>query len=91
MGNASIDDNRVRTALGWDETNLVTIPLQCATASGRLLVDVIDVIDSTKGSLKSKIDDNYVRTCLVQDSNGNIVPLMIDTRNGCVYVDIISA
>ena len=89
---AKIDDNRVRTVLGWDDTNSVTEPLQVATASGRLLLDLSVVTSTTPGALTAEYDDIRVPLAYAvsDDANETITPLMIDARNGVIFIDLVN-
>ena len=88
--NAKRDDNRVTTVLGWDATNSKTEPLQVATASGYLLIEVENVTSTSPGAVTGKRDDNYLPVALAVTDNGaeTVTPLIVDIRDGRLFVDI---
>ena len=90
MPQAGIDENSVKTLLGYNPTTGLSEPLQVATASGRLLLDITVVSSTTPGTIQEIRDENYVPGMIgVEDDDGTITPLIIDSRNGYLFVDVL--
>lgn len=90
MAQTGIDNNRVATALAVD-TNNVTQPLRVDAATSRLLIVITPMVTTTPATLALKIDDNRVGTSEVvtDDANETVTPLIIDTRTGFLFVDVL--
>lgn len=90
MAQASIDNNNVKTILAYNETTGLAEPIQVATASGRLLLDITVVTTSTPGTIPGVRDQNFVPGLLcVETDTDTISPFIIDSRNGLLYVDVL--
>lgn len=89
--NASRDENRVTTLLGYNSTTGLAQALQAATASGRLLIDINVVSDSSPVSISGIRDENHIAgmLCVEDDLTGAVFPLIADSRNGYLYIDLI--
>jgi hypothetical protein len=91
--NAKRDQNFVPVGLGADDTDITqTLPLTVDTASNRLLIEITSV-DTSSGTLPTAPaprDQNFVPVAMAvtDDANETPVPLMIDSRNGLLYVDV---
>lgn len=88
MANAKIDNNRENTTIVTD-TNGNPANLLVDPTTGRLLIDIAIVEDSTPVLNSSKIDGNYEETSLA-DNGTDPVPLLIDNRNGYLFVDVLN-
>lgn len=88
MSNAKKDENREATKLAVD-TNGDAARLLVDPVTDRLLLSVILVSSTTPVLNNGKIDENYEKTALA--SNGTIPkPLLIDNRNGLLFVDLLA-
>jgi len=90
MGKAERDNNRVTTELVWDDMNLTPEALQVAVASGRVLLDVAAVASTTPSDVHPTMDSNNVPVaCVVtDDSSATPTPLLIDSRNDRLFIDL---
>lgn len=88
MGDAKRDNNYVPTALVVDETGAVQ-NLEIDTSSGRLLIDVTLVATTTPTLPTDAVrDENNIPTIMGDDS-GTATPLIIDNRNGYLFLDVL--
>ena len=88
MADSAIDNNRVHSSLAYNSSTGLSEPIQVATASGRLLIDISIVSESSPSTIAEIRDGNYVPGMICVDDNGTIVPLIADSRNGLLFVDI---
>ena len=91
MADAQRDDNRMAVALGWDETNLTTLPLRVDPVTKRLLLDITAVTTTTPPTLSEQRDDNRMPTGIAVTDNAarTISPLIVDNRNGLLWLDVL--
>lgn len=91
MSQSGIDQNQVKTALAVD-TNGVTQPLRCDPSTGRLLVEVTIVSSTSPATLPATLprDQNRIPVAggVTDDASQTITPLIVDSRNGYLFVDI---
>ncbi len=85
---ASIDENYGDVAIAaTNESTSVAAPLLVDASTGRLLI-AITVVSSTSPTLNGQaIDENRSKTAMV-DNSSDIVPLLIDNRNGYLWMDV---
>lgn len=84
-----LDANNVYQAMGVSEADGETaLPLLVSASTGRLLVEIVAVADTTSTQNDPKIDDNRISSGLVVDDNGDVQPLLIDSRNGYLFADV---
>lgn len=89
MAQAKRDENRITSGLAFDGTT--TQPLKVDPVTGRLLI-AIDIVSSTSPANSrtlAKHDDNCEPTALVVDDNGDYKNLLVDSRNGSLWCDIL--
>jgi len=89
MGQAARDQNYIPTTLAWDGTT--TSPLEVDTSTGRLLVEIIAVSASTPSGVVRVNDENRVAVALAvtDDVAATVSPLIVDSRNGYLFVDLL--
>ena len=81
-----IDDNREYVGLVYDESDIQVLKVDPVT--GRLLIDIETVTSTTpSANARAKIDENQESISEVVDDNGEIRPLLIDNRNGKLFVE----
>lgn len=83
---AKIDENKEYMTLAYDGTNIV--PLKVDPITNRLLVEIVASSDAAYGA-RSKIDENKTNVALASDSNDEVQPLLVDSTNGYLYIDMI--
>lgn len=87
-----MDENSVSTIYGVSSVDGVTIlPLQIDPVTGRVLAEIDGTLDVTS-VLKDRAikDDNSVATMLaVADDDSGVLPLMMDSTNNKVFVDLV--
>jgi hypothetical protein len=83
-----VDDNREYVQLAYDGTN--PAPLKVDPVTGRLLI-AINVIEEpeTVEVNTDKIDENKEGLALGVTSENEPIPLHIDNRNDCLFVDLV--
>jgi hypothetical protein len=83
------DSNRVPVALGVDGSGN-TLPLRVDPATGRLLIEIVGVTSVSPPTLPTTLprDSNRVHVAGAM-SGTDVSPLLIDTRNGTLWVDIL--
>ena len=91
MANSKIEDNFIRTALASDGVSS-TEPLRVDPVTSRLLIDVEVTTSTIPAALNGKIDDNYTRTAfaVTDDVAETQTPLIIDNRNGYIFIDVLT-
>lgn len=81
------DENAEHYVQAYDGTN--PAPLRVDPTTGRLLIAIYVVSDSTSILNSSKIDVNNENVALAVDDNGDIRPFQVDSRNNYLYCDIV--
>lgn len=92
--NGRTDSNSRATKLAAvDDGTLNPQLLKVDHSTGRLLIEVHIVTDTTPNQLPMprRTDGNSVATSSAEydDGSGTISALLIDSRNGCLWVDLI--
>jgi len=87
MSNAKRDDNYNPSALAAD-TDGNPAPLKIDPTTGRLLIEFSAVSESSPIQNSAKRDENRESVAQVWDGT-NIKPLLMDNRNGYLFVDIL--
>lgn len=81
MANAKRDDNREIVGLGWDATNSTTSPLKVDPVTGRLLITISSIGDSSvHNSQPAKRDDNRMPVALATDDDGTAAVAPLHTK-----------
>ena len=77
--------------LAWDTDGLTTLPLRVDPVTKRLLLDIAGVTSTTPATLSEQRDDNRIPTAnaVTDDTARTITPLIIDNRNGLLFVDLL--
>jgi len=94
MANAQRDENRIPVGLAVSDTDgETTLPLYLDSATNRLLIE-IEVVTDNVGTLPAQPairDQNNVPVSLAvtDDANETPTPLLIDSRNGFLYLDVL--
>lgn len=91
MAQAPRDQNDCPAALVWDSSNSTTAPIKVDPSTGRLLIDITIVSSTTPVLNGVKRDDNFVTTCAgtADNAGASVMPLLIDSRNGYLWMDIV--
>jgi len=89
MSDAKRDNNFVTTALAYDGVS-TTEPLRVDAATSRLLIEINYVPDETPPTLVHKRDNNFVPVAyaVTDDANETPTPLIVDTTNNYLFIDI---
>jgi hypothetical protein len=82
------DENREYLALA--DNGSIAEPLRVDPVTGRLLIEIFYKPEIARTLNRTKIDENYEPAVKAVDDDGEIVPLLIDSRNGYLLVDIIN-
>ena len=90
MANAKIDDNRQKVGSAIDTNNIVQ-SLRTDPVTGRLEIEIYISSDTVPGTVTRKRDGNYVpvNAAVGDDATAAIIPLIIDTSNGYLFVDVL--
>lgn len=88
------DENRVTVGGGvTDDSNKTVEPLRTDPVTGRLLIEIYGVTSTTPSTLKTVAykDGNYANTgiAVTDDANSTVTPLIIDSRNNYLFVDLL--
>jgi len=90
---AKIDGNRGYVSMAiTDDVNETPTALQVDSTTGRLLIEIAEIVTTSTPTLTCKpVDGNseYVSTAVTDDANLDEVPLMVDNRNNYLFIDII--
>lgn len=88
---AKRDQNKVPTLLAVD-TNGDTQPMRVDPSTSRLLIEIVAVTDSTPSTLAVKRDENrvHVGCAVTDDGSATVTPLIVDNRNGYLFVDLVT-
>lgn len=83
------DSNHVPVALGVDGSGN-TLPLRVDPATGRLLIEIVGVTSVSPPTLPATLprDANHV-TVAGAMSGSSVAPILIDSRNGTLWVDLL--
>jgi len=86
MANAKIDSNNIPTIMGVLNTNGST-PTNVTINPTTHILDIEDnITGSDLGNNSSARDDNMKTTMIVTDTNGNIIPLYVNS-SGQLLID----
>jgi len=94
MAQAARDENYVASALGVsDADSVTTLPLRVDPVTNRLLIDLSVNTNTAPPTLPTNAerDDNFVPVGLgvTDDSNLTPTPILIDSRTGYLWADVI--
>lgn len=87
-----IDDNRGEVAMAvTDDAAAILTALRVSPVNSRLLIEVAYVATTTPATLTMKTDDNKegVAMIVTDDADETPTPLIIDNRNGLLWVDLL--
>jgi len=90
MSQAKRDNNSIPTSLAVD-TDGNTEPLRVDPATGRLLIEVAVVSSTDPATPSGKRDNNQIPVsyAITDDASATPTPLIIDNRNGYLFVDLV--
>lgn len=76
-----------------DDANETVVPLRVDESTNRLLIEITPVVEDvgttpTAGILKRDANHVTVLGAISDDGSAIVYPLIIDSRNGLLYVDV---
>ena len=84
---SKVDENREYLSLASDGS--AAVPIRVDPATGRLLVAIYSLAEAARTLNRSKVDENSEDVSKAINDDGDIVPLLIDSRNGYLLVDLL--
>ena len=84
---SKVDENREYLSLASDGSSAV--PIRVDPVTGRLLIEIYYLPEVARTLNRTKIDENSEDVSKAINDDGDIVPLLIDSRNGYLLVDLL--